>query len=104
MSRVQRQPHRGHWNSRTFVAVGGVFNRRRIRRADQEGSLTAAEILDVDELPLKYQSTWTVGEYQFFSHDYYHGMSGEHVYVSITSSREGCWRRGVLVRRRREGA
>ncbi|WP_408957274.1 hypothetical protein [Natrinema sp. 74] len=36
-----------------------------IRRADQEGSLTAAEIaeiLDVDELPLEYQSTWTVGE------------------------------------------
>lgn len=36
-----------------------------IRRADQEGSLTAAdiaEILDVDELPLEYRSTWTVGE------------------------------------------
>ncbi|SER75076.1 hypothetical protein [Natrinema salaciae] len=36
-----------------------------IRRADQEGSLTAAEIaeiLDVDELPLEYQSTWTIGE------------------------------------------
>ena len=36
-----------------------------IRYADQEGSLTAAEIaeiLDVDELPIEYQSTWTVGE------------------------------------------
>ncbi|WP_395166292.1 hypothetical protein [Natrinema pallidum] len=36
-----------------------------IRRADQEGSLTASEIveiLDVDELPLEYQSTWTIGE------------------------------------------
>jgi len=36
-----------------------------IRRADQEGSLTAAEIaeiLDADELPIEYQSTWTVGE------------------------------------------
>ena len=36
-----------------------------IRRADQEGALTAAEIaeiLDVDELPLEYQSTWTIGE------------------------------------------
>lgn len=36
-----------------------------IHRADQEGSLTAAEIaevLDVDELSIEYQSTWTVGE------------------------------------------
>jgi hypothetical protein len=36
-----------------------------IRRADQEGSLTASEIvdiLDVDEPPLEYRSMWTVGE------------------------------------------
>ena len=36
-----------------------------IRQADENGSLTAteiAEILNVDELPLKYQSTWTIGE------------------------------------------
>ncbi len=35
-----------------------------IRRADQEGSLTAAEIakiLDSNELSIEYQSTWTVG-------------------------------------------
>ncbi|WP_226007772.1 hypothetical protein [Natrinema salinisoli] len=35
-----------------------------IRRADQEGSLTAAEIaevLDVDEMSLEYQSTWNIG-------------------------------------------
>lgn len=36
-----------------------------IHRADQKGSLTAAEIaeiLDVDDLALEYRSTWTVGE------------------------------------------
>ena len=35
-----------------------------IRRADQEGSLTAseiAEILDVDELPVEHESHWSVG-------------------------------------------
>lgn len=35
-----------------------------IRQADQKGSLTAAEIteiLDVDELPLEYNSSWSVG-------------------------------------------
>ena len=35
-----------------------------MRRADQEGSLTAkeiAEILDVDELPIEYQSRFDVG-------------------------------------------
>jgi len=36
-----------------------------IATADQEGSLTAAEIaeiIDVDELPLEYESSWSVGE------------------------------------------
>ncbi|PCR90311.1 hypothetical protein [Natrinema ejinorense] len=36
-----------------------------IRRADQEGSLTAAEIaeiLDVDELPVEYRAQWSIGE------------------------------------------
>ncbi|WP_226006618.1 hypothetical protein [Natrinema salinisoli] len=36
-----------------------------IQHANQKGSLTAAEIvkiLDTDELPLEYQSTWTIGE------------------------------------------
>ncbi len=35
-----------------------------IRRADSEGSLTAAEIaeiLDTTELPLEYRSNWSVG-------------------------------------------
>jgi len=38
-----------------------------IQRADQEGSLTAAEIvevIDTDELPLEYRSTWTIGDEQ----------------------------------------
>lgn len=35
-----------------------------IRRADQEGSLTASEIatiLDCDELPVEHESRWSVG-------------------------------------------
>ena len=35
-----------------------------IERADQEGSLTAAEIVDIldtNEIPLSYEPTWSVG-------------------------------------------
>lgn len=35
-----------------------------VRRADQEGALTAheiSEILDADELPVDYSSSWSVG-------------------------------------------
>lgn len=36
-----------------------------MKRADQEGSLTASEIatiLDCDELPVEHESRWSVGE------------------------------------------
>ena len=36
-----------------------------VATAEEEGSLTAAEIveiLDVDELPLAYESNWSVGD------------------------------------------